>query len=304
MRYSGLVIILFFSILAVDAQVRNAPTPTPTPISPIRRDEQQNISRRSENLRLTENLPVQPVNANNKIFREKIRPIYRKPNKKERKMLAPDAGLEKQYAAFLKDKRTGLSKLIADQGCDKEIGVVVSTPHCLKYTLPGAGASYSFRYDNYRIRYLSDLNFTGQNFQTVGVLTHGILADIGDVPLAEVGLETKGVSYLLGITPAENFTEARDLIAKLEKGIENEGIVYKNNQPVREDTTYILRSIAYRGNSLRSIEGIVYNELEFDKRRDVTVAFRVVRRDPEEGSATILWKELQSKKSPKIEADE
>jgi hypothetical protein len=302
MKNLSLVLILIIGVVAINAQTRGNPTPTPDAESPIDEKRQDNINSRSNDLRSTEKFPVEPVNRDNKTFREKIRPIYRKPDKEEREILAPNSEDETKFAQFLKSKKTGLTKLIIDKGCDKDVGVIVSTPHCLKYSMPGAGASYSFRYDNYRIRYLSDINFTGKFFQSVGVLTHGIFADIGDVPLEDVNLNTKGIEFLEKIEPAESFAEAKTLIDKLEKGIENDGFIYKNNLPIKENTTYILRSIAYRGNSFRTVAGIMFDELEFDKREDITVAFRVVRVEPDE-SVTILWKKLDSKKAPKIEAD-
>ena len=59
-----------------------------------------------------------------------------------------------------------------------------------------------------------------------------------------------------------------------------------------------MRSIAYRGNYYRAIDGFLYDELDFDKRKDVTVAFRIIRRDEE--SVTIIWKQLVEKDSPKV----
>ena len=46
------------------------------------------------------------------------------------------------------------------------------------------------------------------------------------------------------------------------------------------------------------MDGFVYDELDFDERRDLTVAFRIVRRDAE--SVTILWKIISNQKSPAI----
>jgi hypothetical protein len=69
--------------------------------------------------------------------------------------------------------------------------------------------------------------------------------------------------------------------------------------PVADNTTYALRSIAYQGTIMRSIQTLTYNELDVDKRRDVIVVFRVVKRDAD-GSVTILWKELSNKNAPKL----
>jgi hypothetical protein len=49
----------------------------------------------------------------------------------------------------------------------------------------------------------------------------------------------------------------------------------------------------------RAVQGITYDEFRFDKRRDVTVAFRVIRVH-DDGSVTIAWRRLADKKSPSI----
>ncbi len=53
---------------------------------------------------------------------------------------------------------------------------------------------------------------------------------------------------------------------------------------------------------MRSVSGIEYNEMNFDKRNDITVVFRVVEKDPN-GDLTILWKEITRKTSPEIKLD-
>ena len=60
-----------------------------------------------------------------------------------------------------------------------------------------------------------------------------------------------------------------------------------------------MRSIAYRGKFRRAEAGVVYNELDFDKRRDIIVVFKIVDVEPD-GSATIVWRMLRESKSPKL----
>ena len=236
------------------------------------------------------------------IMQSRIKPRYRKPNDNEIKLLAPENQDLQTFSDFLSNKNTGITKLIIDKGCDQGSEIVNSTPHCLKYAMPGAGASYSFRVKNYQNKSLGDLNFSGDVFETTGVLKQGILINIGDISLDKINLDTKELKVLAEFIPPDNFKKASAFSAMLEKGIDGGEFVYKNSAPVLENTTYALRSIAYRGEVNQVVDGISYNELSFDERRDVIVVFRIVRLVPDE-SVTILWKELSDKKSPKIDID-
>lgn len=293
--------LIFGSYVSVSAQRNPQTAPTPIVEDPARAEglrRQAEIDRRSEALRNTEAFPGKS-DKDKKIYQENIKPLYREPNKEEEKILAPNDEDLKTYAAFLSQPNTGLTKLIADKNCGESEKVVSSSPDCLKYAMPGAGASYSFRINNYRIRHLADLNYTGRNFRAFGVLTHGIFVNLGDIPLEKVDLQTDAIKKLTGFAPAENFKKAQEFAVKLDKGIEDGGFVFRNILPAMENNTYALRSIAYRGNVVRTIGGVSYDELEFDIRKDIVVAFRVVRRDAE-GNMTILWKELSSKNAPKL----
>lgn len=63
--------------------------------------------------------------------------------------------------------------------------------------------------------------------------------------------------------------------------------------------TYGLRSIAYRGEVVQSFQGVLFNELDYDKRRDVIVLFRTVGFDVA-GTLIVIWKELRNTESPKL----
>jgi hypothetical protein len=286
---SGLV--LLFSICSF-AQVVN---PTPVPTTPQR-------SMRMPPLREPQNDPVSSPDGlalRQMILQASVQPIYRKPTRQELNTIAPSAGLLKQFGAFLKQENTGLFKLVADSGCSGNLSVVSAKERCLKFTMPGAGNSYSFRINNYRIRHLADLTFSANSFQVTGVLTHGILVNLGDVPLEKVTLQTAGVKFLAEFQPAADIEKADAINRQLVAGIRRDGFLYSRGLSALENTTYVLRSIAYNGKVMRSIRGIPYNELDFDNRKDITIAFRVVRSDFD-GSLTILWKELSKKDSPKI----
>lgn len=287
------------SFTAVSAQ--RTPAPTPIVESSQRQqglDRQADINQRSQELRMNENFPVKN-DAEAKIFRDNIQPIYREPTKEELKIVAPDAEVAKLFSEFLRQKNTGLIRLIPEKNCGETLNVVNTAPECAKYTMPGGGASFSFRTENYRIRHLGDLNYTGKNFRAFGTLAHGIFVNLGDISLDKIDLKSAGIDFLAKFEPAADFKEAGEIAVKLDAGIKNETFTYKNLLPAAENTTYALRSIAYQGTIMRSIQTLTYNELEVDKRKDVIVVFRVVKRDAD-GSVTILWKELSNKNAPTL----
>lgn len=224
---------------------------------------------------------------------------YRKPNKEELETLKVSPADKEKYAAFLRQPDTGLIKLAADLKCADNTKVVVATPDCLKYTMPGAGSSYSFRTENYRIQRLADLIYTDNSFQVTGALTHGFLVRIGDVPLEKVSLQTEGLKYLVDFKPTVDYAEAKKIADEFVKGVSKDGFLYRRGLNAVEDTTYVLRVVAYDGRLNRAVQGTTYNELDFDKRKDVIVAFRIVSRDAD-GGVTILWKKLAEKDAPKL----
>ena len=295
------VLILGGAVLA-QAQQRGRPDPTPQTTSERRTqqsiDRAKDISNRSNSLQLLEKLPPQ-VRGNNKFFKESIRPFYRKTTKEERSLLAPNEEDFTKHRGFLSQKKAGILRLIIDKGCVVNPKVVSAKPHCAKFSMPGAGSAYSFRYYDYRLVHLADLNFRKNTFQALGTLTHGIMVNLGNVSLEDINVKTKGMNFLAKFKPAKDLPKAADIANKLVKGINKDGFKYASVLPVKENMTYALRSVAYKGESLKKVGKIVFNEFELDKRKDIIIAFRVVRFHPNE-DVTILWKEIQSRKAPKM----
>lgn len=232
-------------------------------------------------------------------LQKNVEPLYRKPTGRELKAVAPRRELFAKYAEFLRQPDTGLTKLIDDKGCAKNTKVVVATDNCLQYTMPGAGSSFSFRTQNYRIARLADLTFTDKSFQAAGVLLHGIFVNLGDVPLERVSLQTGGMKFLVEFQPEPDYEKGREIDSRLMKGINEDGFLYRRGLFIAENTTFALRSIAYDGKYFRAVNRVTYNEFDYDKRKDVIIVFRIVEKD-EAGNVTILWKELQQKGSPDI----
>jgi hypothetical protein len=302
MRSLGLIICCIFTGFSVSAQSIDPSLVSPRRQAQAERDRQQS---QEDQLKRLENITAgiydrttipRPVYQN-------IAKIYRKPSDKELEVLSPAKDDLQRFAAFLQQPNTGITRLVKDYGCaENPNSIVVASADCLVYTMPGAGSSFSFRINNYQLRRLSDLTYTGNSFQSTGIMLHGLLVDIGDVPLEDVSAATKGAEFLINFKPATDLKSAFKIDSQVIEGIKKDGFLYRRNLAAAEGTTYLLRSIAYKGKLLRAVQGITFNEFEFDKRKDVTIAFRVVRRDAE--SATIIWKELDSKKSPLIKSDD
>jgi len=235
-------------------------------------------------------------------LKRQVEPLYREPSKDELKLLQPEKNLFVKYATFLKQSNTGLTKLINDKGCSENAKIVVATENCLTYSMPGAGSSFSFRTQNYRISRLADITFTDNSFQASGVRLHGIFVNIGDVSIEKVDLQTKGLKFLQDIQPETDFEKSKLIDLEFTNGVKEDGFLYRRGLYLAENTTFALRSIAYAGKYLRAVGGVTYNEFEFDKRKDVIVVFRVVDKDAE-GNVTILWKKLREKDAPTIKKE-
>lgn len=268
--------------------------------------QQQNLRQQQTLLRQREqNFQLLEMTKNNQgLFSEKLRQdintLYRRTNKKEMKLLSVSEDDKQKYGLFLKSNQTGLVKLISDLGCSANSKVIVASEQCLKYSMPGGGSSYSFRIEDYRIPRLADLTFFDSTFEANGILSHGIFTGIGDVPLENVNLQSSGVKYLSELKPITKYDEAVKFHNIISKGMLNNGFFYGNRIRAVENMTYILRSIAYEGEVPKAVNGITYNELDFDKRKDLMIAFRIVRKE-DDGSVTLLWKELARLSSPKME---
>lgn len=297
-------LLIFGAVISAGAQqptTQSTPVPQSTPNQAEETQriirQQREINRRFDALRNAGEINRNASSRRNAAY-QNLQKLYRKPTKAELKLLAPGKEDLRKYSEFLRRSNTGLIKLIADRGCAEYTNVVNVSPDCLQLSMPGAGSSYSFRTESYRIRRLSDLTYADNALNSSGILAHAILVNIGNVPLETVSLQANGLEFLNEFETTDDFEKAKEIDRRINQGIENNGFNYSRRAVAAVNTTYVLRSIAYRGNYYRAVQGFTYDELDFDQRRDITVAFRIVRRDAD--SITILWKELRNQKSPSI----
>lgn len=292
----ALFLILF--LYCVNAFTQTAPAPTPTPggrqTNSIVSDKD-----RYDQLHMAEMMTTPRVQPRTHPLLDSKTGIYRKPSKSEIEILAVSGSLLQQYSDLLAQPNTGIVKLNAESSCMSDAAQIVASEKCAPYRIPGAGTAYSFRTVSYRLPRLADIILLDGNFRTGGIYEQVVIANVGDIPLKDISLESSGMKYLLDLQPVNDVAAFTRYDKELQKGILSNGFLYRTWQPVKENSTFILRSIAYRGEFRRSIDGISYNELDFDKRRDVIVAFRVVDKDPA-GNLTILWRALKEREAPKL----
>ena len=189
----------------------------------------------------------------------------------EKALLFPSEKDRAAYANFLRQSDTGLIRLLPRETFDRT--------NVEGMTLRGGGAYYSFKERTNEYVNSSDISLE-QGELTTGFAgaNYGLLADLGDVPLERVNL--KAVAALAQYKPAADEPHARIEQRRMSEGATINGVSYKNRQPFRLNSTYVLRSVNYHAS-------------------DTLVAFRVVRIDSDK-SAIILWKLLKQYPTPTL----
>ena len=284
----GVLFVLLVGGVYAQRQPRRVPEQDPGYESPS-----ENIERHLSQLKMLD------IPATREKLPADVSDIYRRPTKSELAAVEPSAEITKEYAAAIQSSNAGLLKLNSSTKCLNDRGVVSADAECAKYNFPGAGTAYSFRVGAYRTPRLSDLALKGKVLMSVSVLQHGILVRLGDVRLEDLKLDSPGVAYMAGLPLAKNKETFDAIDQQLTAGIKHDGYLYRMGVVLEPNTTYALRSTAYRGSSMQNAGGRSYDEFEFDRRGDVIVVFRVVDIDPA-GNPTILWRELSRNEAPKL----
>jgi hypothetical protein len=295
------ITILLILLVKITIHAQLGPTPTPTPRPGTRQTTAPRLIRDNpayERLEVLHGMQRPDPAANHPLLDRKTG-IYRKPGRDETEVLAVAEAILGKYASFLRSPDAGVVKLNGDASCLSNSEIIIATENCSRYRFPGAGVAYSFRIEGYRMPRLADLILFNGAFRSDGVLQHVAMVELGDRPVDDVTLDSSGMKYLVEIQPIIDREASAKFDEDLARGITANGFLYRMGHPVKPDTTYALRSIAYRGKYIRTVDGIPYDELDYDKRRDVIVAFRVVEIDAQ-SNVTILWKRLKDVEAPKL----
>lgn len=298
---SAFLLWLFFLLCGTALSQFPNPTPTPTPRPGSRAANLPAVVRDNasyDRLRDIEATTDKTFIPNHPLLDRKTG-IYRKPSREESAVLAVSETLLKEFEGFLKAPDTGIVKFNGDSSCISSVEVVNVNERCASFKMPGAGTAFSFRIEGYRLPRLADLILFNGTFRADAVLQHVAMVELGNVAIGDVDLGSAGLKYLVDLQPTRDGDKFLQYDGELTLGISANGYLYRKGHPVKPDTTYALRSIAYRGKYLQAVDNITYDELDFDRRRDVIVVFRVVEAE-DSGNVTILWKRLKDVEAPKL----
>lgn len=208
-----------------------------------------------------------------------------------------------KYKAFLSQDRTGIFRLFPQTDCD-EIRVIRLDGECAN-SVPG-GSRYSFRAG----AKTPDIHYVNGVLVVKGFFAHHLLGNIGDIPIDSLAPGSSLLKPLADFVPETTYDGARAQSSDIENEINLGGVKYSDRTDLVLNSTFLLRIIAYKnGNHLQrrlSREGLSPNDpvwsfskLLNDNRLDLTVAFRIIRKDAD-GNLTLIWKEINRKKPPVI----
>jgi hypothetical protein len=232
------------------------------------------------------------INGDRKAF-----PFKQRLTREQKSHLLPEPADAARYASFLAQPKTGLFKLFPDVGCEKNAHLLRADKECLNW-IPNS-AFYSFRESEHTTEYLADIRLEKGFLISDGVLSQGILVALGNVPFENITLDSAGMNFLVNYQPEQKNKDAYTQFEQITKGVKSGDFLYKNTLPVNVDTVYGLRIIAYRGRFWQIFRGYRFNVLEGDERTDLMLVFRVVGKS-EDGSISLIWKELQRKDALKL----
>ena len=218
----------------------------------------------------------------------------RKMTAEHKRLLFPSDEERSAFAAFLRQPHTGIMRLLPQSDCRQDPRMLHAGGSCVDAIppVPGGGSFYSFRSGGHQWGPRADVWLRDGVFR-VGFAGEslGFLTALGDVPLDAVTLGSAGVDYLNEFSPPTSLAEAQRQYELNKVGFRVRNHVYGAAMYVRPAMTYVLRSITCRADN---------EESKKRKPADVLVSFRVVSRAPD-GSVTLVWKELQRRKSPKLQ---
>ncbi|MCW5960934.1 MAG: hypothetical protein KIS76_12290 [Pyrinomonadaceae bacterium] len=310
MRYVFVFAFLFLFI--IDASAQTLPEAPRDPRNPLPDFVYRNDEKRRELERNIERgdaaIPSTPIDLRSGREARRRQNIADEERKRIDALVEPNPEDSSRFSEFLKQKKTGITRLFPELNCQNRV-IIYAEGECAG-AVPN-GSQYSFRLEDYTIApEWSDLRLDGKSIFADGFLTQAILVSLGDAPIETISEMAEGFAFLNNFAPAQTLSGARAQSAELAREIESSGYKYANFAAVKLNETYALRAIAYKSDAKvesKHVNGKLswngdprFINLKLDTRRDITVAFRVIRIE-ENGGITIVWKELSRRDAPKLQ---
>jgi hypothetical protein len=202
------------------------------------------------------------------------------------------------YKDFLKKHNIDFIRLHNFSNCDEPDKAINVSAEC-PWNVEGKGTSYSFRKKQYVSRFFSDIQYRDGEFRIPGIYILGFVTNLGGVPIETVSLRNRGIQKMTEFVPSTNENEVVSQRKAANVGFRIDGYIYKTSMPMKLNSTFAMRSIAYRGKVYKGTGKGKVDILKGDARRDIVVVFRVIRKH-QDGSVSVLWKKLRDEQSPKL----
>ena len=267
----------------------------------LRRQEQRVIRNTMATLNRMQNRGTAYRAVYKTVFKREA--LSREDRKIRDESVAPETEDISLSSDFLKQPDTGIFRLFTDNDCAAR-GVIRADGKC-KGVFPQTWF-YSFREKDYSDNLFFDVLLRNGKIITDSLLSQGILVKLGNFSLDNVTLQSKGAKFLADFKPALKGADIRTQYDELNLGVESDGYNYSKEVDAEVGSVYLLRVVAYHLQR-KFLEELAVDEsnrenlkfflLNQDKRSDITIAFRIVRKDAT-GNLTIIWKELERKGSP------
>ncbi len=191
------------------------------------------------------------------------------------KLTPPKEDFEK-YTQFLKNRKTGIVKLLDLSNCDNRI-VAANDTRCLEVPqIIGNGSLYSFSARSYLNLRAMDIRLEDEKFSVWYPLNYALFSELGDVPLETLNL-TEEIRALKQFVITKDVSKIAAQKKHFEKGVNIGGRLFTGEATVQNETTYLLRSGKYQ---------LMQRAFE-----ETIVAFRVIRKDAD-GSVVLIWRKM------------
>ncbi len=295
---SGGLNFAFASVL--ENSLQTAATPMPTPSAAEAEAERVRQNQKFKRLRT----PVQQsgAKASGRVILKKLPKVKMsqlpklKVTDRDQELTSMNSQDAIEFQDFLKTSKTGFVRLHDASACPENV-INVNSP--CPFNIYGNATTYSFREKTYFLGENADIKYSSSILEILGTYTLGFLSNLGDIPLENLNLESKGIKPMVDFTPSLVPEVVKNNYLDAQRGFKIGDYVYKMQTPIIENNTYVLRSIAYRGDLKLRNEELKKPVVVDGKRTDIVIIFRVIRKH-KDNSISILWKELQQKSSPTL----